>query len=81
MADVAAAPADLASARNRVYYDAEADAEAADGYYHGVALERYADLVTRSHARRPAYKPARELYPWVDLQPPGTLRSLYTGQE
>ena len=50
-ADVAAALAELAAARNRVYYDAEADA-----YYHGVALERYADLVTRSHTRRPAYK-------------------------
>jgi endonuclease I len=80
-ADVAAALAELAAARNRVYYDAEADAVAADAYYHGVALEQYADLVTRSHARRPAYKPARELYPWVDLQPSGMLRSLYTGHE
>src|SRR3712207_7024686 len=47
----------------------------------GVALEEYADLVTRSHTHRPAYKPARELYPWVDLQPSGMLRSLYTGHE
>jgi len=54
---------------------------AADAYYRGVALERYADLVACSHARRPAYKPARELYPWVDLQPSGMLRSLYTGHE
>jgi endonuclease I len=80
-ADVAAALADLAAARNRVYYDAEADAVAAGAYYHGVALEEYADLVARSHTRRPAYKPARELYPWVDLQPSGMLRSLYTGHE
>jgi endonuclease G len=80
-ADVAAALADLAAARTRVYYDAEADAVAADAYYRGVALEDYPDLVARSHARRPAYKPARELYPWVDLQPSGTLRSLYTGHE
>jgi endonuclease G len=81
MADVAAAPAEFAAARNRLYYDAEADAVAADAYYHGVALEQYADLVTRSHTRRPAYEPARELYPWVDLQPSGMLRSLYTGRE
>jgi endonuclease I len=80
-ADVAAALAELAAARTRVYYDAEADAEAADAYYHGVALDQYASLVTRSHTRRPAYQPARELYPWVDLQPSGTLRSLYTGHE
>ena len=80
-ADVAAALAERAAARNRVYYDAEADAVAADAYYRGVALDRYADLVTRSHTRRPAYKPARELYPWVDLQPSGLLRSLYTGHQ
>ena len=80
-ADVAAAPAEPAAARNRVYYDTEADAVAADAYYHGVALDQYADLVTRSHTRRPAYKPARELYPWVDLQPSGMLCSLYTGHE
>jgi endonuclease I len=80
-ADVAAALAELAAARNRVYYDAETDAVAVDAYYHGVALERYADLVARSHTRRPAYKPAQELYPWVDLQPSGMLRSLYTGHE
>ncbi len=80
-AEVAASLAELAEARDRVYYDAEADAVAADAYYRGVALERYADLVARSHARRPAYKPARELYPWVDLQPSGMLRSLYTGHE
>ncbi|MGY1732952.1 endonuclease I family protein [Geodermatophilus sp. SYSU D01045] len=80
-ADVEASLAELAGARDRVYYDAEADAAAADAYYGGVALGEYADLVTRSHARRPAYKPARELYPWVDLQPSGMLRSLYTGHE
>ncbi|MGY1776778.1 endonuclease I family protein [Geodermatophilus sp. SYSU D00804] len=78
-ADVEASLAELAGARDRVYYDAEADTAAADRYYSGVALAQYADLVTRSHARRPAYKPARELYPWVDLQPSGVLRSLYTG--
>src|SRR3712207_1423186 len=78
-ADVAAALAERSAARTRVYYDAEADAVAADAYYHGVPLEQYADLVTRSHTRRPAYQPARELYPWGDLQPSGLLRSLYTG--
>jgi endonuclease I len=31
--------------------------------------------------RTPGYKPAREVYPWVDLQPSGRIRSLYTGQE
>src|SRR5687767_14845070 len=80
-ADVEAALEELARARDRVYYDADADAAAAETYYSGVAPEQFARLVTRTHVRTPRYKPARELYPWVDLQPTGTLRSLYTGHE
>ncbi|MGR6965413.1 endonuclease I family protein [Geodermatophilus sp. URMC 61] len=80
-ADVAASLAELAEARERVYYDAEADSAAADGYYGEVAPEQFGDLVTRTHVRKPAYKPAKELYPWVDLQPTGKLRSLYTSHE
>jgi endonuclease I len=80
-ADVEASLAELAEARERVYYDAEADAAAADAYYGEVPPEQFADLVTRTHVRKPGYKPARELYPWVDLQPTGKLRSLYTGHE
>jgi endonuclease G len=79
--DVEAALAELTVARDREYYDAEADAAAANVYYAGVAPGQFAALVTRSHVRRPRYKPARELYPWVDLQPSGVLRSLYTGHE
>ena len=79
--DVDASLAELARARQRPYYDAEADAAAVEAHYRGVAPEQFADLLTRSHVRRPGYKPARELYPWVDLQPTGTLRSLYTGHE
>jgi endonuclease G len=80
-ADVEASLAELAEARERVYYDAEADTAAADAYYGEVAPEQFEDLVTRTHVRKPGYKPARELYPWVDLQPTGRLRSLYTGHE
>ncbi len=80
-ADVAAALSELAAARERVYYDADADAAAAESYYGEVAPEQFRDLVTRTHVRRPGYKPARELYPWVDLQPTGRLRSLYTSHE
>jgi endonuclease I len=79
--DVEAGLAALARARGRVYYDAGADAAAADAYYSGVAPDQFADLVTRTHVRKPGYKPARELYPWVDLQPTRMLRSLYTGHE
>jgi endonuclease G len=79
--DLAASLAELARARERVYYDAAADAAAVDAYYSGVAPEQFAALVTRTHVRTPGYRPAEELYPWVDLQPTRRLRSLYTGQE
>ncbi|MGY1640617.1 endonuclease I family protein [Geodermatophilus sp. SYSU D00703] len=80
-ADVEASLAELARAGERAYFDAEADSAAADAYYRGVAPEQFADLVRRTHVRTPRYKPARELYPWVDLQPSRVLRSLYTGHE
>jgi endonuclease I len=80
-ADVEVALAELAAARERVYYDADADSAAAARYYGEVPPEQFADLVTRTHVRTPGYKPARELYPWVDLQPTGRLRSLYTSHE
>jgi endonuclease G len=79
--DEAAALAELARARDRVYYDAESDSAAADAYYGDTAPGQLADLVRRTHVRTPRYAPAVELYPWVDLQPTGDLRSLYTGQE
>lgn len=46
-----------------------------------MSVDRLGDLVESTHTVKPAYKPARELYPWVDLQPDGKLRSLYTAQE
>ena len=57
--DVEAAWAELARARERVYYDADADSAAADAYYGEDAPEQFADLVTRTHVRKPGYKPAR----------------------
>jgi endonuclease I len=79
--DVDASLAELARARERVYFDAGADSAAARAYYGEGAPETFADLVRRTHVRTPRYKPARELYPWVDLQPSGVLRSLYTAHE
>ena len=79
--DAESALAELCRARVRDYYDADADAAAADAYYAGVAPEDHAALVAQSHVRTPRYKPAVEVYPWVDLQPGGKLRSLYTGDE
>jgi endonuclease G len=71
--------AELADAQTRTYYDAAADRIDAERYYAGVALDQLARLVTDTQRVRPRYQPATELYPWVDLQPDKTLRSLYTG--
>lgn len=78
--DLQAALDDLEAARERPYYDEAADADAARAYYDGVSPDALADLVTRTHERQPRYVPARELYPWVDLQPDGAIRSIYTGE-
>lgn len=80
-ADVKASLEELAAARQRPYYDEDADRAAAAAYYGELTSDELADYVTRTHQRKPVYKPAREVYPWVDLQPNGSIRSLYTGQE
>ncbi len=78
----------LAQARQGTYYDEAADDEARQTYYVGVngelggeALFRaLAELVATTHHREPRYRPHVELYPQVDLQPEGQLRSIYTGE-
>lgn len=77
---------ELAAAGEREYLDDAADRQAADRYYgdvHGeadasalyVALSR---LLESTHRVRPEYRPSVELYPWIDLQQDGKLRSVYT---
>ena len=78
--DLRAAVAAAAAAGERTYYDADADRAAAQAYYDGVGIERLAERVQSTHKVRPEYRPSIELYPWVDLQPDGKLRSLYTAE-
>jgi endonuclease I len=78
--DLRAALAEVALAKGRPYFDGEADRAAAEAYYADVSLDRLGNLVDSTHTGKPGYKPAQELYPWVDLQPDGKLRSLYTAQ-
>jgi endonuclease I len=78
--DFRAALSEVEQASERVYYDAEADQAAAAAYYDGVGLEQLSELVASTHHTMPRYKPSLEVYPWVDLQPEGDLRSLYTGE-
>ena len=72
----------LAAARERPYVDEDADREAAARYYADVEpdFEALSVLLESTHRHRPSYRPANELYPLVDLQPDGKLRSLYTDE-
>ncbi|MET7619255.1 endonuclease [Streptomyces sp. NPDC005408] len=86
--DLAAALVNLAAARARPYYDAAADRTARDAYYADIRTGSptglrgaLAELLETTHEHRPAYKPMRMLYPWVDLHPDEQLRSIYSGKD
>jgi endonuclease I/V8-like Glu-specific endopeptidase len=80
--------AELAAARTRTYYDADADQAAAEEYYRGIRtnvvartlFSRLGDLVAATHERTFSYKPSLHVYPWVDLYPDRKLRSIYSGK-
>jgi endonuclease G, mitochondrial len=86
--ELRAALVDAAAAQGRPYYDEDADGAAREGYYEGVNADEdgatlyrsLSELLERTHEPRPAYKPSRLVYPWVDLHPDGLLRSLYSGK-
>ena len=72
--------------RGRVYYRAAADSAARDAYYAHIDLDAspadlFADLsalLQVTHQRPLNYRPAEELYPWVDLHPDGLLHHIYS---
>ena len=78
--DFRTALTEAAEARDRPYYDADTDQVSAASYYDGVGPEQVGELLRATHRVEPRYKPSLELYPWVDLQPDGKLRSLYTAE-
>jgi len=77
----------LAANRDRPYYDLDVDAVARDAYYAGVDLDvppaelqrALHRLLEETHVRPRDYRPSVELYPWVDVQPDGHLRHIYSG--
>jgi len=67
------------------YYDAVADKTDRAKYYSGLKedqdlFEQLHDLVERTHRNQPRYQPAKTLYPWVDRQKDGRIRSLYSAK-
>ncbi len=81
--------AELETSREREYLDAAADREAAERYYANLDTQSdpatfflaLSTLLEATHRVRPSYRPTVELYPWIDLQEDGLLRSLYTQEE
>src|SRR3954447_13238853 len=71
--------AEHAAAQERPYFDEESDRAAAEQYYAGIEpeYEALSKLLESTHREQPRYSPAVELYPWIDLQPDGKVRSLY----
>lgn len=83
--DLAAALVNLAASSTRPYYDQAADLTAREAYYAGISADDPTALrlaLTRrlesTHEHRPAYKPIRLLYPWVDLHPDKQLHGIYS---
>ena len=69
---------------NRPYYDDETDNEMKQDYYSRIIFDDYLKknltiLLQETHMNKLGYSPHRFLYPWVDLQENGELKSLYSG--
>ncbi|MFO7178883.1 MAG: endonuclease [Pseudomonadota bacterium] len=89
VAAMAEALAELERAREAPYYDSTEDVLDRDAYYEGVDLaanpeqlyEALHELLASTHHTKLRYKPAEHVYPLVDLQPNGMLRSIYSWKE
>ncbi|GHG94113.1 endonuclease [Streptomyces rubradiris] len=86
--DLDAALLNLRLGEARAYYVPDDDRAARDAYYAHVDADSYGEplrqaltaLLEDTHGPRPSYRPARMLYPWVDLHPDRLLRSVYSGK-
>lgn len=83
--DVEEALAELERARRQPYFDEAASRAAQERYYADLGeapdYEALSGLVRGTHRTLLRYAPLRQLYPWVDLQPDGLLRSIYSKKE
>ncbi|HEY1084626.1 MAG TPA: endonuclease, partial [Prosthecobacter sp.] len=79
----------LRESETRKYYDKAGDDEDRTAYYEGIdwtqpgdaLFARLSNLLKNTHKTQPRYRPAVEVYPWVDLQPNKKLRSIYSTEE
>ncbi|MFC0272561.1 endonuclease I family protein [Metabacillus herbersteinensis] len=73
---------------SKAYYDVDKDYPIIKEYYadiehngRTISKEKLHQLLESSHQHTLAYDPSRYLYPWVDLQSDGNLKSLYSGKQ
>ena len=70
---------------NRPYYDETKDKEVSNQYYQHISFtdpnvaDSLHSLLEKTHTDQLNYSPHRYVYPWVDLQENGSLKSLYSG--
>jgi endonuclease I/V8-like Glu-specific endopeptidase len=88
-AELNASLATLRETLSKKYYDPDQDGQDRDTYYKDLnkALSPTAifdalhELLENTHKTPHSYKPSKYVYPVVDLQPNGKLRSIYSGVE
>jgi endonuclease I len=86
--DLTQALRELARATSQEYYDKAADEADRRAYYGNIPdsltpAERFRylhELIERTHTPRLSYKPAKYVYPWVDLHQDLKLRNIYSGK-
>lgn len=87
--ELTGALAEARRASSKKYFDAAQDKTDQKQYYAGIPTnlspaefyKRLSGLLQKTHLTQPKYKPATQVYPWVDLQPNLKLRSIYSGIE
>lgn len=71
----------------RTYYEREADAVLRQAYWGDLKAgasnfeSKLRAMLADTHRTQLAYNPSKHVYPWVDLQPNGNLRSIYSETE
>lgn len=73
----------LEYSNNRPYYEEERDKEIKETYYKDISLDgkNLQELLEKTHGNKLGYSPHRYVYPWVDLNENGKLKSIYSGKE
>ncbi len=72
----------LEYSNNRSYYEEQRDLEIQQSYYKNTSFDRNSlqTLLKKTHQKQLNYSPHRYVYPWVDIQENGKLKSIYSGK-